>query len=839
MVRNCGVQVGALLAGAALLGLSPTASRAADAAHATDAAHGGEWAQIQHYCTQCHNTDDWAGGVAFDTMTAQEIPSDAKVWEDAIRKLRGGFMPPPNAKQHPDGQTVKGLVSWLENTLDAAETTPIPGRVPLRRLNRFEYANAVRDLVGLDVDPSALLPVDDKPKNGFDTDAVSLSVSPAFLDQYVNAARVVAAQAVGNPHAPAVTTTFGPVQDMKISLQVRGHYGEGDQQLYRDGMPFGTRGGMSAEYVFPADGDYALTIGDLALGRDVPLMEFRNTVVALLDGKEFFRTDIGGESDQKAIDQQQQTAVENINGRLRNIRFHATEGPHKVAITFVHRDFAESDERVRGTELEGGQERVQLMHAFQIRGPLDVTGESDSPTRRKVFLCHPASADEETPCARRIIEHLAELAFRRPVSEQDLHPLMAFYASGHQTGGFEAGVRDALSAILASPYFLYRVETFSPQVRTGTVPDGTLSDVSLASRLSFFLWGSIPDEELLKVAEQNQLSRPDVLKREVERMLADPRSKAMVEDFTFQWLNVTPGLDEIVPDRVEFPWATGAIDPRPLFKEELSLFVNSVLRSDQPVTALLTADYTYLNEPLAMLYGIENVKGGEFRKVKLADSKRYGLLGKGAVLMLSANPDRTSPVRRGAWIIERILGSPAPTPPPNVPVLTTNVRGKPPKTLRERVMAHSVQPTCHACHGVMDPLGFALENFNAVGQYRDYDPETHTPIDSRGVLPDGTVINGPDDLRRALAAQPDAFVQSLTGKLMSYALGRPLDYRDMPVVRQITRDAARDNDQFSSIVLQIVSSDAFRRRLPPPAQATKPAVKTASLAVPALKSGGD
>jgi mono/diheme cytochrome c family protein len=829
MLRNCGVQVSALLTCAALL--APGASRAGDAAH-------GEWTLVQQYCTQCHNTDDWAGGVAFDAMSAQQIPADAKVWEDAIRKLRGGFMPPPNAKKHPNGQTVRGLVSWLQNTLDAGETTPIPGRVPLRRLNRRQYANAVRDLVGLDVDAAALLPDDSYPKNGFDTDAASLQVSPAFLDQYVNAARVVAAQAVGNPKAPAVTTTFGPVQDMKISLQVRGHLGEGDQQLYRDGMPFGTRGGMSAEYVFPADGDYALTIGDLALGRDVPLMEFRNTVVALLDGKEIFRTDIGGERDQKAIDQQQQSAVEAINGRLRNIRFHATEGPHRIAITFIHRDFAESDERVRVTALEGGQERVQLMHAFQIRGPLDVSGMSDSPTRKKIFLCHPATAQEEAPCARRIIENLAQLAFRRPVTEQDLHPLMAFYEAGSKTGGFETGVRDALSAILASPFFLYRVEMLAPQVHTGTLPDGTLSDVSLASRLSFFIWSSIPDQELLQVAERNELSRPDVLKREVLRMLADPRAKSLVNDFAFEWLNVVPGLDEIVPDRIEFPWATGALDPRPLFKQELSLFIDSVLRSDQPVTALLTADYTYLNESLAMLYGIENVKGGEFRRVELTDSKRFGLLGKGGILMLSANPDRTSPVRRGAWVIERILGSPAPTPPPNVPVLVQNMRGKPAKTLRERVMQHSVQPNCHACHGVMDPLGFALENFNAVGQYRADDPETHTPIDSRGVLPDGTVINGPDDLRRALAAQPEAFVESLTGKLMAYALGRPIDYRDMPVVRRIAHEAARDNYRFSSIVVQIASSDAFRRR-ESPAPAARPAVKTASLAVPALKSGGD
>jgi len=831
MVRSWGVHIGALL----LCTLSAGAPWAAEASHGNGAAD--EWGAIQKYCTECHNVTDWAGGVAFDTMSPQQIPADAKIWEDAIRKLRGGFMPPPNAKAHPDGRLMRSVISWLENTLDTAETTPVPGRVPLRRLNRREYANAVRDLLGLDVDAASLLPVDDHPKNGFDTDAASLHVSPAFLDQYVNAARVVATEAVGNPKAPAVTVTFGPVADMKISLQVRGHPGEGNQQLYRDGMPFGTRGGMSAEYVFPADGDYALTIGDLALGRDVPLMEFDNTVVALLDGKEFFRTHIGGERDQKAIDQQQQAAVEAINNRLRNIRFHATAGPHRIAITFVHRDFAESDERVRVTALEGGQERVQQVHAFQIRGPLEVSGMSDSPSRRKIFLCRPASAEEEAPCARRIIGHLARLAFRRPVTDEDLHPLLAFYEGGRKSGGFEAGIRDALSAILASPFFLYRVETLSPQVRTGTVPDGTLSDLSLASRLAFFLWSSVPDDELLEAAEHNELSHPDVLQHEALRMLADPRAKSLTDDFAFQWLNVEPGLDEIVPDRVEFPWATGALDPRPLFKRELSLFIDSVFRSDQPVTALLTADYTYLNESLAMLYGIENVKGGEFRRVKLTDSKRFGLLGKGAVLMLTANPDRTSPVRRGAWIIERILGSPAPTPPPNVPVLAQNIRGKPPKTVRERVMQHSVQPNCHACHGVMDPLGFALENFNAVGQYRVLDADTHTPIDTSGVLPDGTVIKGPDDLRRALAAQPQAFVESLTEKLMTYALGRPVDYRDMPVVRRIARDAARNNYRFSSIVLEIVSSDAFRRR-EAPREVANPPMKTASLGPPPAGIGG-
>jgi hypothetical protein len=373
-------------------------------------------------------------------------------------------------------------------------------------------------------------------------------------------------------------------------------------------------------------------------------------------------------------------------------------------------------------------------------------------------------------------------------------------------------------------------------VRTSLPSSDTLSDLALASRLSFFLWSSIPDDELLSLAERNELSRPDVLEHQVRRMLADPRAKALADDFAFQWLNLAK-LDEIVPDRAQFPHATGPLDPRPMFKQELSLFIDSVLRSDQPVTALLTANYTYLNESLAMLYGIEDVKGGEFRRVTLSDSKRYGLLGKGAILMLTANPDRTAPVLRGAWILERLLGSPAPSPPPNVPTLTDTVHGKPAATVRERVMQHSAQPSCRACHGVMDPLGFALENFNTVGQYRAIDPLTHTALDTSGVLPDGTVIKGPDDLRRALAARSDQFVQTMTAKLMSYGVGRALDYRDMPVVREMVRREARDHDTFSSMVLQVVFSDAFRRR-EPPAAAPQPVVNSASLAAPAAKETG-
>ena len=709
------------------------------------------------------------------------------------RKLQGGFMPPPNAKQHPDVRAVNQIVSWLEGTLDGhAKATA--GRVPLRRLNRREYANAVRDLLALDIDAAALLP-DDHHKTGYDTDAALLQVSPSYVDQYVNAARVVAAQAVGNPKAPAVTTTFGNLGDMVISLQVRGHPGEGNQQLYRDGMPFGTRGGMSGEYIFPADGEYALTIGDLALGRDVPLMEFDNTVMALLDGKEFFRTHIGGDADQKAIDQQQQAAVNEINGRLRNIKFHAPAGatPHR-------RDLPAPrlcrERRARARDRAGGRSGARAADAC-LSDPRSAQRHRDERFADAGEDFHLPPGERGRGGALRPPHHRASRAARLPAPGERCGPAPAVGLLRGRTQG--RGVRSGHPrCTLRHPREplvpLSRGGACAEQVRTGTADAGMLSDLTLASRLSFFLWSSIPDEELLSLAADNRLSDPQVLEQQVQRMLADPRSKALVDGFAFQWLNLAR-LDEIVPDRAQFPYATGPLDPRPLFKQELSLFVDSVLRSDQPVTALLTADYTYLNESLAMLYGMEDVKGGEFRRVQLPDSRRWGLLGKGAILMLTANPDRTSPVLRGAWIIERILGSPAPHPPPNVPTLAENVHGKPPKTVRERVMQHSTNPTCHACHGVMDPPGFALENFNTVGQFRELDSATHTPIDTSGVLADGTAIKGPDDLRKALMSRSELFVQTLTGQLMSYAIGRPLEYYDMPVVRRIARDAPREHNR--------------------------------------------
>ena len=770
---------------------------------------------IDQYCVGCHSDRVKSGGLSLSQLNLDAVNQSAEVAEKVIRKLRGGLMPPAGAKR-PDSRAAAEFVSWLENKIDTGVAESKPGRVALRRLNRREYGYAVRDLLGLNIDATAWLP-DDNVKGNFDNNAAALQVSPNFIDQYIYAARAVALEAIGNPKAPAETITYGDVANMVISLPPDGGPGTGRQQHYIEGMPFGTRGGFSVEHNFPADGDYELTIGDMALAREVPRMEFESTVIVLLDGTEFYRTTIGGDADHKAIDQRLDPAVEEINGRLRKIRFRATAGQHRLAITFVHRSFAESDERTRTIALEGGQERIQAAHALQVRGPLSVTGISQSASRAKIFICQPRTPQEEMPCANRIVESLARRAFRRPVTAEDVNPLMAFYKSGSATGGFDGGVRDALSAILASPHFLYRAES---GVGTGTTR--TLSDLELASRLSFFLWSSVPDEALLKLAAESRLSRPEVLAAQVGRMLADPRATSLSDDFAFQWLHVAK-LDEITPDRASFPHASGLLDLRGTFKEELRLFLDSVLRPapsgvEGSVLDLLTADYTFLNERLAMHYGIETVKGSHFRRVTLDNSSpggaaRHGLLGKGAILMMTAYPNRTSPVVRGAWILDRLLGTPPSDPPLEVPSLPENRRGQPARTLRARLEQHREKATCFACHGVMDPLGFALENFNAVGQFRANDPDTLTPIDTAGQLPDGTPITGADDLRRVLATRPDhQFVQALTENLLTYALGRSLDYRDMPTVRRIVRQAAAEQYRFKSIVLGVISSDAFRKR---------------------------
>jgi hypothetical protein len=788
--------------------------RAAAASQGTGPADA-HWQTVETYCVGCHNATDWAGSVAFDTMTADDVPKDSKVWEAAIKKLRSGLMPPPTEKQ-PDRATVQSMMTWLETTLDKAQdAAPYVGHVPLRRLNRREYANAVRDLLGLEIDAATWLPQDPL-KDDFDTNAELLQMNASFMDQAVTASRSLALLAVGDPKSVPLETTYGLVPNMILSLAAAPAAGSGNQRRYRDGMPFGTRGGMSAVHNFPADGEYVLTIGDMALARTVPNMEFENTVIALLDGKEFWRTTIGGEEDHVAIDQRLDDAVAQINGRLKDIRFNATAGQHTLAVTFLRRSYAESDARTLqyqpgddrrpANALEGGQHRVPAVHAFQVKGPVKITGMSDSESRQKVFTCKPAGAADERACAQKIIGRLARQAFRRPVTDEDLAPLMAFYEKGHKAGGFEGGVRESIAAVLVSPHFLYRAEA------AAEASARELTALELASRLSFLLWSSLPDEELLTLAEKGELSKPEVLTAQVRRMIADPRGISLTRDFAFQWLNVAK-MDAIVPAAALFQHASGVYDPRPALKKELELFLDSILRANRPVTDLLTADHTFINEQVALIYGYTDIRGNGFHKVKLEDPNRHGLLGKGAVLMLTANPNRTAPVLRGAWIMERILGTPPAVPPPNVPDLKDAVKGKA-ATVREQTEVHRANPACASCHAVMDPLGFALENFDTVGAYRKIDPQSRQVIDSSGTMPDGQLLAGPADLHKALAARSDQFAQIITEKLMTYAVGRHIDHHDMPAVRAIVRKAKTEGLTFESLVMGVVTSDAFRRRAP-------------------------
>ena len=756
------------------------------------------WGFLNYYCSKCHNATDWAGGVAFDTMTQESIPDDAETWEHAVRKLRGQLMPPPGNPQ-PSREARRGFISYMEGTLDkAAAAHPNPGRVALHRLNRKEYANAVTDLLNMKVDVNSLLP-EDNVSDGFDNIANVLQVTPSFLDQYVVAARSVAVQAIGD----------GSVKPMGVQYFAKN---SGSQYFHVEGLPLGTRGGAVVEHMFPADGEYELNIANMAVALWVYNMEFEHTLIATLDGKKFFETKIGGEEDMKSIDQKQDPAVDAINARLKGIRFNATAGPHKVAVAFVQRTFAESDDKLYQQLPGGGQDRVLKVSSFEVKGPFKVTGMSDTPSRKRIFSCYPKSPAEETPCAEQIVETLATRAFRRPVAGAEKAALMKFYQAGHDApdgGNFDVGIRRAITAILASPSFLYRAEPVPQTATAGSIY--RINDIELASRLSFFLWSTVPDDELRKVALSGKLREPEVLKGQVKRMLADPRSQSLASSFAFQWLNIGK-LAEIDPDMNIFPYAA---DPREDMRTELKLFIDSVFREDHDVTELLSANYTYLNERLALHYGIKDVRGDQWRRVELKDSARWGLLGKGGVLMLTSYPNRTAPVLRGAWVLERISGTPPASPPPNVEALKDAKAGEKPKTLKEQMALHRTKPSCFSCHGVMDPLGFALENFDAVGRWREKDRLAETAIDSSGELPDGSVVKGPDDLRNALLANREQFVQTLTEKLMMYALGRTVEYHDMPTVRGIVRASADDGYKFSSIVMNIVNSEPFQMRQVP------------------------
>jgi mono/diheme cytochrome c family protein len=762
-------------------------------------------AMLTTYCFTCHNTRAKIGGLALDGLDLQSAADDARTWEKALRKLRGHLMPPPGNPQPPQ-KDVDSFTAWMENTIDSHPQGPKAGYVPIQRLNRTEYAASVKALVGVEVNPKDVLPQDIQ-VDGFDNIAAALSVSPAFLDQYISAARNVAKQAVGDP--------AGHMTHVKQLIAA--------SQNNDEPFPPGTRGGVRFKHNFPADGEYRIDIDDLAAGLYTANMENESTLVIMIDGRIVFRKSIGGPADLELADRKGADGRAEIMARFSKIPVQVTAGVHDVVVTFMDRAHVESDTNVAkgfGPQVfgSGAERRAVLIDGIEVVGPFNSTGVSQTASRALIFVCDPKKIGESA-CAKQITERLARRAFRRPVTAEDVDRLMPFYEAGREGGGsFDDGIEQVVTAVLASPDFLYRAIR-GPK---GTAPGAefALTDLELASRLSFFLWNTPPDDELLSLAASNGLSKPGALEKpgaldkEVRRMLANPKASSLVTSFAMKWLNLTT-LDSVQPDPKLFPAFNEQL--RHDFAKEAEDFIGGILLGDRSVVELLTSKRTFLDERLARLYGVPDVFGTQFREVTLTENERAGLLGKGAVLLRSSYGDRTSPVLRGQWVLDKLLGTPPATPPANTATDLSQKAGETPKTVRARLEQHRDKASCKQCHGVIDPTGLALENFDAIGEWRTVDSQANAPIDAKTILPNGVAINGPVELREQLVANPATFAEAFTEKLMIYALNRELEYFDMPQIRAVVRGAAKDNYKFSSIVLGIVNTDAFRKQGPAPA----------------------
>jgi mono/diheme cytochrome c family protein len=756
-------------------------------------------ALLSTYCFTCHNSRVKIGGLALDTLDLQTPAENAQIWEKALRKLRGRLMPPPGNPQPPQ-KDIDSFITWMENTLDSNAKGLKAGYVPIQRLNRTEYAASVKALVGVDVNAKDILPQDIQ-VGGFDNIATVLSVSPAFLDQYITAARQIAKVAVGSPNPK--------VANVKHSLAASQ---EGDLPL-----PPGTRGGMRFKHNFPADGEYRINILDLSLGLYSATIENESTLVIMIDGKIVFRKPVGGPADQALVDRKGPPGREEIMSRFTKIPVQVEAGVRDVVVTFIDRSHVESDENV-GAGFGGigalgfgaGNGRMPLLRdGVEILGPYNASGISKTASRALIFVCDPKKAGEPA-CARQITENLARRAFRRPVTSEDVNSLMPFYEVGRRGGSFDFGIEQVVTATLSSPEFLYRSIRGTSPKSGSTDSDIALTDLELASRLSFFLWNTGPDDELLTLAATGGLTKPGALEKQVKRMLSDAKASALVTSFAMKWLNIAD-LDAVKPDPMLFPEFNDQL--RRDFSRESEEFLRSILLEDRSVVDLLTADHTFLNERLARHYGISGVVGAQFRRVTLTDKERFGLLGKGAVLLRTSYGDRTSPVLRGAWVLDKLMGTPPSPPPPNVATNLDQKAGEKPKTIRARLEQHREQKICMQCHGVIDPPGLPLENFDAIGRWRTTDRQAENAvIDAHSVLPNGVAIDGPVELRNQLSSRPAMFAQALTERLMMYALNRELEYFDMPQVRAVVRATAKDNYKFSSIVLGIVNTDAFRRQ---------------------------
>lgn len=767
-------------------------------------------ALLDQYCAGCHNEKAKAGGtglaaeasrkITFDTADLTRIRENAETWEKVVRNLRAGMMPPSGAKR-PDAASYEGFITWLENELDrnALVKLPPPG---LHRLNRAEYSNAIRDLLGLEVDATKFLPADDS-SHGFDNMAGTLTISPALMVAYISAAGKISRLAVGNSASSTLTVYDVPVDT--------------SQNYHVEGLPFGTRGGTLIKHHFPANGEYVIRVYTVRRGNMGGGGAFGN-----IPGE---KLEISLDGERAALlDWDRGVASPSGSGEPGHIQFKTAvkAGQHDVGVTFIATNFAPINDLLKQfmrTTIETGgiQGHTFFPHAGSvwIEGPFNPNGAFETESRRRIFTCYPGSTNQEAACANQIISALARRAFRKTPTSENMELLMEAYRLGRTKGSFDSGIEMAIRAILAEPNFIFRAEAEPPGVKPGQAY--RISDVELASRLSFFLWSSIPDDELLNLAIQGRLRDPAVLERQTRRMLADPRSEAFIVNFAGQWLNLR-GLQSTYPIVMlaSGPPVYPDFDDnlRQAMRREGELFFGSIVREDRNVVELLTADYTFLNERLAKHYGIENVYGSQMRRVPLSTDldARRGLLGKGALLAVTSKPDRTSPVVRGKTVMELILGISPPAPPPVVPALeATKGEGGKVLSVRQQMELHRRVEPCASCHKIMDPIGLALENFDATGMWRTEDKTV--PIDASGQLVDGTEMKGPAGLREALVRYSPQFVRSLTGNLMTYALGRGVEYYDMPVVRTIVRDAAKNNNRFSSLVLGIVKSAPFQMNM--------------------------
>jgi hypothetical protein len=771
-------------------------------------------AWVDKYCVGCHNSRTKSPAedpVNLQSASLDDVLPHAATWERVLRKLAVRSMP-PQGMPHPAEADYAAFTSWLAGSLDRAwEGRSTPGRYVMHRLNRSEYGNAIRDLLALDVNVTELLPSDGA-NFGFDNIADSLKTSPLLLERYVTTAQRISAMAVGDPDVRPGTTEYSISREFSQS----GHV---------DGLPLGTRGGTLVRHVFPADGEYKLS-GRLVRGVEegyagVEGNDTPHTFVITVDGAEVYSAQIGGPKDHEVQAKDMNEAKVLVDARMA-ARVKVTAGPHDVGFTWRERPFQQQD--VWQPSLRDSQEIHMIgglpkLRTAGIEGPYKVTGVSTTPSRERIFVCRPASARgaadpaanvEESTCAAKIFTNLARRAYRRPVTTADIEAPTAFYKQARQSGGnFDAGIRAGLARILSSPSFLYRIERDPIGVRAGA--SHQVSDVELASRLSFFLWSSIPDQKLLDLAAAGALREPGMLAAQVRRMIADERADALANNFTGQWLQLRNLESKVAPDLLMFPDFDD--NTRKAFRTETELFFAYIMRENRSALELLSADYTFVNERLAKHYGIPGVYGSRFRQVKLTDPNRRGLLGQGSVLSLTSVATRTSPVFRGKYILSTFLNTPPPAPPPDVPTLEESNKGAAtvPKTVREQVELHRKNAPCASCHRLIDPPGFALENFNSVGQWRDTAGDGG-PIDTAGVLADGSKVDGPIALRDVILSRPDAFVTTLTERMLIYALGRGLEPSDMPVVRRIVKKAAQNEYRLASVVMGIVESTPFQMR---------------------------